>query len=119
MKDIQFNLLPDAKVESVKQQKSRNMVVTIATLVAGISISIFLIVLLSVYGVQNKQLSDVDKDIKDATQKLNSINNLDSVLTVQNQLTTLVDLHHNKHISSRIFDYLPQLTPSSIHIGRI
>lgn len=119
MRDIQFNLLPDSKVRSVEEQKSRSLVTGISFLVAGISVAIFLIVLASVYLIQNKQLSDVNGDITAATNKLKGVSNLDSVLTVQNQLHTLVGLHQNKHISSRIFTYLPQVTPPNVFIGRL
>ncbi len=41
------------------------------------------------------------------------------VLTVQNQLKTLVTLHENKHVTSRVFDYLSQVTPPNANLARL
>ncbi len=119
MSRVQFNLLPDAKLAAVKSGRSRNLLVTIALLIAAISAAIFLVLLGITSVVQKKQLSDADKAIATQTAKLQSMNGLDKMITVQNQLTTLVDLHKNKHISSRIFSYLPQVTPTQVSLGRL
>lgn len=117
MSIVQFNLLPDVKLEYIKTQRSKRLVIAIATIAAIASVAIFLIILITVEGIQKKQLSDTNKAIADAEHQLKSTNNLSNILTVQNQLNTLSTLHHAKHINSRIFAYLPQLTPTSVQIG--
>ncbi len=119
MSRVQFNLLPDAKLAAVKSGRSRSLLVTIAVFIAAISAAIFLVLLGITSVVQKKQLSDADKAIATQTAKLQSMNGLDKMITVQNQLTTLVDLHKNKHISSRVFSYLPQVTPTQVSLGRL
>ncbi len=119
MNSIQFNLLPDVKLEYLKAQRRRGRVISICVLISIIAAGIFLFMLLTVNIVQKKQLSDANKSINEAKAKLSSIKNLDQVVTVQNQLQTLVGLHQNKHLSSRIFSYLPAITPTSVNISGI
>ncbi len=119
MPSVQFNLLPDTKARYVKAKKNEQLIVSIATLVAGVALAIFLITLSVVYGVQKKQVSDADKDIKQLTAQLNSTPDLNKILTVQNQLGTLVSLQQQKHVASRLFDYLPQVTPASVSISKL
>ncbi|KKU20245.1 MAG: hypothetical protein UX30_C0003G0120 [Candidatus Saccharibacteria bacterium GW2011_GWA2_46_10] len=115
----QFNLLPDIKQTGVKLQRSRRLVASTAVLVSIISAAIFVLMLLTVYGIQKKQLSDTDKDITSYSQKLAATENLDRILTVQNQLTTLSGLHQNKHAVSRIFTYMPEVTPSNVNLSNL
>ena len=119
MNRVQFNLLPDIKLATVKSNRSRSLAVSIALIISVASAAIFLILLGLTSVVQKKQLSDADKTIASATAKLQSMNGLDKMITVQNQLSTLVDLHKNKHISSRIFSYLPEVTPTQVSLGRL
>ncbi|HEX5395397.1 MAG TPA: PilN domain-containing protein [Candidatus Saccharimonadales bacterium] len=111
--------MPDTKMDVVKASRTRNTIVSIAFLVSAASVAIFLLLLFTVYLVQNKQLSDANKDIEAANAKLKSINSLEKILTVQKQLGTLPGLHQNKHISSRLFSYLPQVTPTNVSITHL
>src|SRR5258708_2354311 len=119
MSQVQFNLLPDSKLARVKSSRSRNLLVSAAVFSAIASAGLFLILLSTTSVIQKKQLNDADKTIASETAKLQSMNGLDKMITVQNQLSTLVDLHKNKHISSRIFSYLPEITPTQVSLGRL
>lgn len=113
---VQFNLLPDVKLKHIETQRSKNLVISISLLVSGIALGIFILLLLSVQVVQKKQLSDAQKKATSLNQQVQSVPNLNKVITVQNQLTTLSTLHQGKHVSSRIFRYFPQMTPSGVNI---
>ena len=119
MNRVEFNLLPDLKMDVVKAQRARKTIVSISFLASAASLAVFVLMLFTVYIVQNKQLSDADKNIKAANQKLKDISGLEEVLTVQNQLQELTDLHKNKHASNRLFSYLPQVTPTNVSIGSL
>jgi Tfp pilus assembly protein PilN len=116
---VQFNLVPDVKQKFIKAQRSRNTIVSAAVLVAIVSFGLFVATFLSVNVIQHTQQKSLDSQIKTSNTKLQDIKGLDQVLTVQNQLTTLVQLHQNKHISSRVFTYLPQVTPSDVRITQL
>lgn len=95
------------------------MITSISILACVISVGVFVLVFLLVNVLQSKQLSDANKQIDTLTAQLKKVPNLDKVLTVQNQLQTLVGLHQNKHLTSRVFTYLPQLTPTNVFIGHL
>ncbi len=115
---IQFNLLPDVKLEYIRAERMKRMVMTIAILIAtaAVVISIGLYVLVNV--VQKGHLANLDKDIKRDSAKLKSTPNLDKILTVQNQLVSLPTLHQKKPNSSRFIGYLAQLTPAEAHVSQ-
>lgn len=115
----QFNLLPDIKQTGVKLQRTQRLIASTAIVIGLISATIFLLMLLTVYGLQKKQLSDADKNIATYNQKLASTESLGRILTVQNQLTTLSSLHQNKHAASRIFSYMPEVTPSNVNLNNL
>jgi hypothetical protein len=103
MSGVEFNLLPDTKMDVAKANRTRSTIISIAFLVSAASIAIFVLLLFAVYVVQNKQLSDANKDIETANNKLKSISSLEKILTVQKQLNTLTGLQQNKIVSSRLF----------------
>ncbi|MGH7241157.1 MAG: PilN domain-containing protein [Candidatus Saccharimonadales bacterium] len=116
---IQFNLLPDIKQEYLKAKRSRQLVVFISVIVSVTALSILVLLFVSVKVVQQKSLNDANKDITNYSSQLKAIPNIDKMLTVQNQLKTLTGLHDSKVVSSRLFGYLAQLTPSAVSISSI
>jgi Tfp pilus assembly protein PilN len=119
MNRVEFNLLPDVKMDVVKANRTRNTVISVSFLAAAVSLVVFLLLAFTVYGVQKKQLSNANKNITTANNRLKSIEGVERMLTVQNQLHTLADLHKNKHASARMFTYLPQVTPTNVSIGSL
>jgi hypothetical protein len=116
---IQFNLLPDIKIQYLKARRQQHLVV-LASIVAGIiALTIFVLLLTVVYGLQKKNLNDLNADIKSASQELQATKDLDKILTVQNQLSALPALHDQKVVSSRLFDLLSQVTPASVSINKL
>jgi Tfp pilus assembly protein PilN len=116
---VQFNLLPDIKLEFDRAQRTKRLVYTLSALATGTAIALFVVSFLSVNVLQKKLLNDANADIKNYSQKLKSIPDLEKVLTVQNQLNSLPGLHQKKHVTSRLFTYLPELTPTNINIGKL
>jgi Tfp pilus assembly protein PilN len=114
---IQFNLLPDIKIQYLKAKRQEHAVI-LASIVAVIAAATVLILLLAVvHGLQKKSLSDLNGDIKVASDELKRTPNLTKILTVQNQLNALPALHDQKAVSSRLFTYLSTLTPSAASIS--
>lgn len=108
---IQFNLLPDIKLEYIKAKRTKRTVVVIASTVTGLSFAIFLLLFITVNVLQKKHISDLTNDINSKVSELESIEDLDKILTVQNQLNNLTGLHEQKPVATRLFTYLPQLVP--------
>jgi Tfp pilus assembly protein PilN len=116
---IQLNLLPDVKTKYIKAEASKKRIIFISILVSGISVGVILILGSYVYLGQKYQLSSLDKKIKTNSQKLKDINGLDKILTIQNQLNSLPSLHDQKPVTSRLFAYLPQITPNDVQISSL
>lgn len=119
MAGVQFNLLPSVKLDYIKTLNTRKRVTKISLLVSGVSLALLLVMLLTVQGVQRKQLSDASGKINAAINDIQSEPEITKILTVQNQLVTLSDLHASKHITSRVFDYLSQVTPAGVSLSRL
>ncbi len=119
MANIQFNLLPDVKVQADKAKHLRQLIYTVATLITAASLGIFIIMLLSVGVIQKKQMNDAGKSLDSTNSQFKGKDNLGQIITINNQLQTLVGLHQNKNISSRIFGYLAQVTPTNVSLGKL
>jgi Tfp pilus assembly protein PilN len=119
MSRIQFNLLPDVKLQYLKTHRTKNLVMTICVIASGVSLTILLLLLFTVQLVQKKELKDAQTALNTANSQLSDISDLNKIVTVQNQLSSLANLHQNKHATDRIFDYLKQVTPSKASINRL
>lgn len=116
---IQFNLLPDVKLQFIKAQRLKRMVITVSFIVTSVCLLIFILLFLFVRVSQKNQIEDLTSDINDGINKIESIQDLDKILTVQNQLKSLPALHSGKVVSSRMFGYLGKLKPATASISNI
>jgi hypothetical protein len=116
---LQFNLLPDVKQDYLKAQRTKRTVIAAAIAASAISLFILLLMATTVYVINKKQLSDADGNIKKYTNQLKAIPNLDKILTIQNQLKSVSTLHQSKHLSSRLYQYLPEITPTNVCVGSL
>lgn len=116
---IQFNLLPDVKLQFVKAQHVKRQVVTGSVVLGLVALVLLIFMLFTVDVVQKKSLRDLNTDIKTYSTQLQSISDLSSILTVQNQLNTLPTLHNNKVVASRMFTYINQLTPQNTTLSQL
>lgn len=116
---IQFNLLPDVKLEYIKARRSKRMVLMTAIIVAGVALTIFILLFLVVNVYQKQRLNSLNSSIKKNTATLQAIPDLSKILTVQNQLNSLSGLHAEDPAASRLFDYLGQVTPAKVTISDV
>jgi hypothetical protein len=66
---------------------------------------------------QKKTIHDLSGDIKTSSQKLQNTPNLNKILTIQSQLNSLDTLHTDKPVTSRLTDFLSQVTPNNATIS--
>lgn len=116
---IQFNLLPDVKKDYVKAKRTKRLIMTVSFLVSAGSLGILLLLFSVVQIAQKKHISDLGIDIKAATSKIQSTENLESMLSVQNQLILLPNLHEGKPETSRLFDYVSFVSPQEIKVSSL
>ena len=116
---VQFNLLPNIKLEYVKARRTKYLVTFVSIVVSGVAILVFAVSLFVVDVAQKKSLSDLNTDIGKYSKQLRGTKDLSEILTVQNQLNTLTALHDGKPAASRLFDYITQLTPAQASLNKL
>lgn len=116
---VQFNLLPDVKLEYVKTQHTKRFLTLLSFAASAAGIAILLVALVTVDVVQKKSLHDENSDITRYSAQLKSVPNLNKILTVQNQLNTLTSLHEQKPVTSRLFTYIADVTPSQAELNNL
>jgi hypothetical protein len=114
---IQLNLLPDIKLQYVKSQRTRRLLISVSVLVTAVAIAILALLLL-VDLAQKEHLNSLNKSIQSNTQTLKNKPDINKILTVQNQLESLTALHSQKPAVSNLFtSYLDQITPAKAAIS--
>jgi Tfp pilus assembly protein PilN len=116
---IQFNLLPDIKIQYLKARRQKHLVMLGSTVVIIASVAVLAVFISIVFGLQKKNIADLSRDIKGKSSQLKSTKNLNRMLTVQNQLTSLPALHDNKPVVSRLYTYITQLAPTDASVARL
>jgi Tfp pilus assembly protein PilN len=116
---IQFNLLPDVKLQYIKARRTQRLVIGISTLLIAASLFVFVVLIGTVDILQKKNLSDLNRDVKSYSSQLKNTPNLNKILTVQNQLQALAALHDGKPAASRLFDDLRRVTPADASISQL
>lgn len=116
---ITLNLLPDIKKEYLKASKTKNMFMAIAFLASLAAIGVVALMSLYVLGLQKLQISNSQGSIDQSILALTDTEDLDKIITVQNQLKSLPSLHQDTTAASRLFDYLQILTPNEVSLNSI
>ncbi|MBI1856807.1 hypothetical protein HY003_00735 [Candidatus Saccharibacteria bacterium] len=122
---IQFNLLPDVKLDYIKAKRIKRFVILISITIAGALLAIMVLLFLAVNVFQKGHLDDLNVDIKKYSTELKSTQDLSKILTIQNQLNKLnkhdntPGLHDKKPVASRLFPYLSQMLPDKLSIANL
>ena len=114
---IQINLLPDVKTKYIKTEHTKRLVIISAAAISILAIAVVVIMVVFVYGYQNTRLNSLSGSIKKNSSKLQQTNNLDKILTIQYQLNSLSSLHGQKPVTTRLFDFLQEITPNNVQIS--
>lgn len=115
---IQFNLLPNVKLEYVRARRNKRLTLLVAVLIAGAALAIMVILFLGQL-VQKKHSNDLSKDITAESSKLENTPDLNKILTIQNQLDSLPALHDEKPVATRLLNFVKQVTPASATIAKL
>ena len=116
---IQFNLLPDVKLEYIKAQRLKRLTISVAVLFALSCMALAVLLFVTVNIVQKNHMKSLNNQISKIASVVKGTPDIDKILTIQNQLTSLPDLHSAKPAATRLFGYLAQTTPSNVTISSI
>lgn len=115
---VQFNLLPSVKLEYIKAVRTKRMVSTVAFIASAVALAILVLLFVNVNFVQKQHINNLTNDIDEKTAELEAIPDIDKVLTVQNQLTTLTALHEDKPATERVLPFISKVTPQAASIAQ-
>lgn len=116
---VQFNLLPEVKIEFIKARRQKHMISVIAIITGAICLGILIISLFVVLVAQPQLIKSADNKIQENSASIKKVPDINKVLTVQNQLGRLTTLHEEKPTVSRVFQYLSQTTPRDATLNKV
>jgi uncharacterized membrane protein YciS (DUF1049 family) len=114
---IQINLLPTVKADFVKAQKNKRLMISISIIVILLCSLILALLTGIVYGAQKFKLNSTEKQIKNLTAEIQSKQDLDKVLTIQEQIKSIDSLHAQKPIATRLTGFIEQTTPKDVTLS--
>lgn len=116
---IQFNLLPSVKMEYIRAQRTKRMVVGISVLVTAAALALLVLLSMTVFVFQKEHMNHLTNDIAKYGKDLQATKDLNKILTVQDQLGALKSLHEQKPEVNRLIPFIKQLTPATASIASL
>lgn len=116
---VQFNLLPEVKLAFIKAERQKRVVVTIATFATIISIVALVLFVLVIRVFQQNKMNDLGEKVQAVTNQIKNEKDINKILTVQNQVKALDELHAKKPVGTRLFGYLTQIIPNNASISSL
>lgn len=116
---IQFNLLPEVKIALIKAQRQKRLLISLSMILSIAAVVIMVLLFLFANVAQKKNINDLTADISTESKNLSETENLNKILTVQNQLSKLDALHQDKVQAKKVFEYMQQITPASVSVTQL
>lgn len=114
---IQINLLPDVKLQYLRAQRNKHLVISVSFIVSAAFIAVVVLLAMHVYVNQAWHASRLQKDIDKYVDEFKAIDDIDTVLTVREQLLELPNLHSEKPAVTRLPDFLTTIVPNTVDIA--
>ncbi len=114
----QFNLLPDVKLEYLKAQRLKNLVISVSAIITLAAI-LLVALLFSLTEIQKVQIDNLNKDIQKQGVIISGHKNLNEILTIQNQINALTKLHEQEPAASNLSTYLNQIVPVNANLSNL
>lgn len=106
----EINLVPEVKLQMIKAQKLRNLVLFVCILVSVVSVGVVL-VLFGIKSGQDIAMANQDGKLETLSAKLMGYEELGDIVTIQAQLEKLSQIQGNKKVLSRVFGAMNVMLP--------
>lgn len=116
---IQFNLLPDIKLEYIRAKNTKRTVMLISAFVSSFALFIFVLLFIAVGIVQKSTMRNLSAEITKSKNDLQQTPGLSKILTVQNQINSLSEVHQQKPAITRLAGFIKQVTPAQATISKL
>lgn len=105
---IQINLVPDVKLELVRTQRHRRVVISSAVIILIATTAVTAMLGIYVFGLQNLMKSSNHSNITQLDAEFQAIDDVGKTVTISNQFSKINGTHDAGHkaMTSRIFDVL-------------
>lgn len=114
---VEFNLLPDIKLAYLKSRRLKRTIVSTSVILSIVFLAIFILLFLYINIFQKYRIDSLNTNINSYAKRINSNTNLNKILTIQNQLNSLPGIENQLPVTSRIFNYMSELTPVNATIS--
>ena len=115
---INVNLLPDSKLKGIKEKRSKQAVQSLSVIIIIISVAIPVVLLVSDF-VLSKAIGAKQNKIDDLVTKFETQEDVQRILTVQNQLNALPDAEANSFKMSNLLSVIEYATPKDVSLRGI
>ncbi len=116
---ITLNLLPDIKKEYLKAKRTKGMITMFAFGAGAAAIAATVLMAIYVLGVQKLQISSSQGSIDESVRVLMETEDLDKIVTIQNQLKALPTIEDTTVAVDRLFGYLATITPNEVSLTQL
>lgn len=116
---IQVNLLPIEEKEKTKNKLIEQLMISISFIVAALFLSGAVFLFIFTNFVQKNHIDNLRSDTEAALNEIRSTPETGKLLTIQNQLQTLPELHAIKPLTSRMFTYLTKIIPDNVQLTNL
>lgn len=106
----EINLVPEVKIQMIKAQKLRNLVLYVCIVVSVVSI-VAVLVLFGIKSGQDIAMANQDGKLETLSAKLMGYEELGDIVTIQDQLDKLRQIQGNKMVLSRVFGAMNVMLP--------
>lgn len=108
--NYETNLVPAVKLQMIKAQKVRNLVLFICIVVSGVAVGA-VVILFGIKSGQDIVMAGQDSRIEQMSKKLSEYDELNDLLTIQGQLDGISEITARKTVLSRVFGALSVMLP--------
>jgi Tfp pilus assembly protein PilN len=112
---VSLNLLPDIKKEYLRAQRFKRLFMVGSFLVSAAFVAVVILMFVFV-GTQNLHLGNLENNIEEKTNEIAQKEDLAKILTIQNQIEDLPQLHQDKFVMTSLFSYISSITPIDIDL---
>lgn len=106
----EINLVPEVKMQMIKAQKVRNLVLFICIVVSGVAVGA-VVILFGIKSGQDIAMHNQDSKLKVMSEKLNGYDEFDDLVTIQDQLGRYNEILQKRAVVSRVFGALGVMLP--------
>ena len=115
---INVNLLPDSKLKRLEVRRNNQLIVSISTILIIASIGLPVALFVSDFLLQ-QLISTKQQNIDSLRNKFEKKQDVQQILTVQSQLSSLSEVEANRFFSSNLLQVIEQTLPQDVSISSL